>query len=853
MVISPVWVICALEDAEFSKLKSKLERQFQTITCNELGNDYQYYTWWVITNIPTNTNKFLSDNIDDQGHPTGMSAFKAPSATFDTHKFTVIYYGNTETFLNLFNVAKELQKSNDNSEILKGAHITQYGLCVVTGGNPLPKGLKGRITKLQAEKKPAFDKLLFQGDINQNEGNRLGYDALLEEEKHDLSVQIISHLALVRDSVANIERESKIMIVGGYSLTYEKELEKNAHALSITQSIIEKSCKEESDERWYCDRDAIMSTDIKNTRTWKGVYNDLSSGFEDEELKDIYPESEDDISPWTLFSKYMIPLYFGKYIHSFVKILHRNVNDFSTKSYIRYNVTLENNFYKITGADLPRKEIRDELMSVWKKDNVDGALGVKQCILLLKKVKSFYEDQKTAIENMKNGKAPDKKNMNFPGPYDFPMKKLGKFRSSFEKYWSKKRPTDKKKIASDTYGSNLLEKLTKVLKYHPIPLSLIARSILAGLFLPFAIYIILRIIPDVILNTQPLEEGTGKTILFCSTFAICILWGIFKYSKLILDKIKSLACDYIGWFIYKTQKLMFEDTLDRANIYYEKCLGICAIYEQYLKDFCNAEAVFRKNAEDGFEQTMFQSDITKTFRGFKSKKSSLALEDYLILQDNIIESKATITKQIDLRLKEESIKIDNKNMDTMNQLYADLTRTIINFDPKKTLFTLLEKVLFPESVPSKEEEKKEFWKQRKEQIIQSMMAHIMSQIEFYVRDNKVSNISDIAFTSTALLMGNPRNFNFRGPVGIIRNGVNDIYTNTLITSRLQPSVQHNVVPCPPIYISILFPVHNKFSVSYWKECFFNNLFDTQIHPTQGSIGIASMLSAVPLESANVLK
>ena len=213
MVISPVWVICALEDAEFSKLKSKLERQFRTITCNELGNDYQYYTWWVITNIPTNTNKFLSDNIDDQGHPTGMSAYKAPSATFDTHKFTVIYYGNTETFPNLFNVAKELQKSNDNSEILKGAHITQYGLCVVTGGTPLPKRLKGRITKLQAEKKPAFDKLLFQGDINQNEGNRLGYDALLEEEKHDLSVQIISHLALVRDSVANIERESRIMIV----------------------------------------------------------------------------------------------------------------------------------------------------------------------------------------------------------------------------------------------------------------------------------------------------------------------------------------------------------------------------------------------------------------------------------------------------------------------------------------------------------------------------------------------------------------------------------------------------------------------------------------------------------------
>lgn len=864
MTISPVWVICALEDEEFKQLEAKLQRQFKAISNNEVGADFDEASkrWWKITNIGESTKKILDDNVDEKGHPEDVPAFDAIT-TFDLYKFTVVYLASADRFASLFTVAKELQKAHKNGKLLNGTQMLRYGLCVVSKGEPLSASLKTKIKAFIKEEEPAFDKLLFQGDLNKGASNRLGYDALLEKGTtsyprhniHDLSVQIISHLALSRDMVSSIQPEYRLQTIGAFSLTFEKLVEKANHASKIMKPLFERFCTEKEDERWLYEPDATMTTDIKDARSWEGVCSSLSSGFKDDEIGDIYPHGEDDLSPWTLVSRYLIPLYFKRYIRSFVKILHRNVEEVTTNSFVRYGLTLENNYARLNKAHAPENEIRDELMSVWDRENIDGAIGLQQCDLLLDKTREFYNDQKEAINRMQEGEAPDKKHMNFPTPDDYPMKKLGKLRKSFEKYWKEGQTGVKREdISSDSYGNNLLEKLIKVLKYHPIPLSLLARSILTGLFLPFAVYIVLRIISPNVIDAEFLLKGTGVWILFGGIFTLSILWGLFKYWKLILGKIKSLAYDYIGWVIYKTQKLMFEETLQKADKYYETCLSVCDQYKKNIKSFVEANAPLEKDDREGYEQTMFQCDITKTFKlSVDNDVENNDIDDPKVVREGSVVPKIIITYRHDFRDKKQVKAIFYENEEEMNQLYVDLTRSIINFDTNKDLYNVLKEGLFPIAldaehavIPEKEEERQKYWNKVKAGVKDLMLEKITDSIELYVgkgiNANRVaSSIADIAFGNSSVIAGSNQvnHYNFTGPVTEMQGVNGDIYTNTLITSRLQPSAQ--VETASSSHISIICPVFNDYGLAEWSDCFFKNMvYQTTI--TQGAIGVANILS-----------
>ena len=81
--ISPVWVVCALEDDEFSEFEKKLKRQFKAISTNEMERfDESTHKWWKITNVSP-ANETLTDDIDQQGHPCDVPAFDAPTGLFD--------------------------------------------------------------------------------------------------------------------------------------------------------------------------------------------------------------------------------------------------------------------------------------------------------------------------------------------------------------------------------------------------------------------------------------------------------------------------------------------------------------------------------------------------------------------------------------------------------------------------------------------------------------------------------------------------------------------------------------------------------------------------------------------------
>lgn len=869
MTVSPVWVICALEDEEFRQFEAKLQRQFKAISYNEVAADFNEASkrWWKITNIGENTKKFLNDNVDEQGRPKDIPAFGAIT-TFDLYKFTVVYLGSSDTFASLFPIAKELQKAHKNGKLLNGAQMLRYGLCVVSKGEPLPTNLKTKIKAFVKEEDAALDKLLFQGDLNKGAGNRLGYDALLEDEKttsyarhniHDLSVQIISHLALSRDKISDIHPEFRLQTAGAFSLVFEKEAEKANHAFKIMKPLFNRFCTEKEDERWLYEQDVAMTTEIKDARSWEGVYSALSSGFQDEEIQDVIPQGEDGPSPWTLVSKYMIPLYFKKYIRGFVKELHKNVEQVITNSFISYGLTLDNNYARLTNAHAPENEIREELMSIWDRENVDGAIGLQQCELLLDKTIQFYEEQKKAVNRMQNGEAPDKKHMNFPTPNNYPMKKLGKFQDAFENYWRiAKNVEDRKRISADSYGNNLLEKLIKVLKYHPIPLSLFVRSFLTGLLLPFAVFIVLRLIPDVVIDTHILEEGVGKWILGGGIFAVCILWGLFKYGKLVLGKIKSLAYDYIGWFIYKTQKLMFEETLQKAAKYYELCLNVCNQYKKNIQSFVVAKTPSEETDRDGYEQTMFQCDITKTFKFPLNGGANENIVEPKVVKEGSVVPKVCVVYRQDFHDKKEVKTIVYEKEDEMDQLYVDLTRSIINFDPNKVLYNALKEGLFPIDldsdhtvIPEKEEEKKEYWEKMKKNVKTMMTEEIAENIELFVgrginANRAVSNIADIAFGNSSITPGTYQvnHFNFTGPVTRMQDVTGDIYTNTLITSRLQPSAQVTTTSSP--YISIICPPNTDYGLKEWCLCFFKDM-EYQTTVKQDSVGLTNILGIIAFD------
>lgn len=865
MTVSPVWVICALEDEDFKQFEAKLQRQFNAISYNEVATDFNEISskWWKITNVYKSTKKILDGNIDVQGHPTDIPAFGVPT-TFNLYKFTVIFVASSDAFITLFPIAKELQQAHRSGKLLNGTQLIRYGLCMVSKGEPLPSNLKTKIKAFVKDGEPVLDKLLFQGELNKGASNRLGYDALLEDDKkntsprhniHDLSVQIISHLAMSCDKVSDIHPEFRLQTVGVFSLTFEKVSEKASHASKIMKNLFAQFCTEKKDERWFYEQDIAISADIKDAMSWESIYFALSSGFRYDEIKDIYPQRKDGPSPWTLVSKYMIPLYFKKYIRGFVKKLHTNVEQFATNSYVSYSLTLDSNYSRLTKAHTLENEIRNGLVSIWDKENIDGAIGLQQCDLLLDKTIQFYEDQKRAINMMQKGEAPDKKHMNFPGPNDFPMKTLGKYQLFFEKYWKKKDSKERKIISADSYGNNILNRLTKVLKFHPIPLSLISRSILTGLFLPFALFIILRVIPNIIIKTPFFEAGVGKMILFGGIFILCILWGVFKYGKLILDKIQSLAYDYIGWFIYKTQKLMFDETLQKANQYYKLCLEVCNQYKENIRFFANANAPSEETKRDGYEQTMFQCDITKTFRfplNDGTNKNNI-IEPKVVREGSVV-PKISIVYRQDFCDKKEIKTIAYEKEEEMNQLYVDLTRSIVNYDITKDLQKILKEGLFPiaseseHTVILEKEDRKEYWNKVKTKINVLMTEKIIESIELFVgrginANRVVSNISDIAFGSSSVISGTNQinHFNFSGPVTEMKDITGDIYTDTLICSRLQPSAQ--VTTTSSSYISIVCPSSTDYGLKEWRLCFFKDM-QYQTTATQDAVCIANILSVI---------
>lgn len=855
MTLSPVWVICALDNndhnKEFDVFKHKLERQLKAVSYNEDVKNKEWPTWWKITNLEI-ARFSLKSEIDEACHPSGLDVFRAPAGNYDLSKLTIIYYAHANNFSSLLKTAKSITALQEKNQFMPGTQLYTYGLCVMDPGEDLPTNLVAQLKKLsdpgeeqEQGTKRCIRKILFQGNHNKT-GNYLGYDTLIDEKDKDdpchriqeLSVQIISHLALTKDQVVRMQSPYLFATAGGFSLTFEKEPQLKKNATTIADAIFVRFLTESSDQRWKCETEAEPSTEFKSRQGWNNTYRLLSNFQEKEKPENLRPK--ENMSPWTFYSKFFIPLYFKKHVHSFIQKLYKNVQEYITDSFIRFSSALENNFYELTQNHKPEMAVKDELMRIWSEKNVRGAVGVKQCDALLDETTTFFEKQGKIVKKLKKGETPDSNFPNFPEPYDYPLKNLGECRPFFEKYWREGKNPD---VHKDEYGNNLLKKLTKVLKYHPIPLSLITRSVLVGLFLPFAIYIILRFIPnDPILNTPFFESSPGMWVMLGTVFLASILWGLFKYSKLVLGKIKSLAHDYIGWCIYKTQYLLYMETLNKAEAYYKECVDICTTYKQNLTNFSSTQEgeLLNDPIDNKYPQTWFQTDIAGKH------------EEAPVIRDETVVPKIRVKKKNVSSYDIELTPIDCEKDKQMGELYPKVARTIINFDENLDVYKMLKQTLFPE-IPKKSDDSEEdngeetkdvenvkkYWAEQRKSIYEEIHQKIAEQLGLFIEQKEVKDIADVAFTSPKTLMTREKNNFYITDRENERTG-QYISVNELIAGRMRPSpITKGVEHCE--MVGILSPNNPDHPDSKWEESFFEGITYSNM---SNSVSITSMFIGI---------
>ena len=313
----------------------------------------------------------------------------------------------------------------------------------------------------------------------------------------------------------------------------------------------------------------------------------------------------------------------------------------------RYENHLENKYSLLTGDNKLDKAIEDELCSIWdkrKNEEADCAIGFQQFKSKLDEMLLFFTSQKNSIDDLKNQTAPDAKNSDFPRNEHYP---LGAFGDLYQKRCEEYIENGDEGQTGDA----ILQKLTRVLQFHPVPLSLLVRSILLGVLLPMCVLTILKIIPDNILNTALVESQPGSIYLVAGCFATCVLIAFLRYLFNVIDYIRVKIRDYIAWSLYKLQQKVYMMTLDKTADYFASAIKTCntineriAIFDKSGEEESEDRESEDKESEDKesedkesedtdyfkYHYNSFQLNVMRTYEGFKILKNDSIDHRYMV-------------------------------------------------------------------------------------------------------------------------------------------------------------------------------------------------------------------------------
>lgn len=768
--ISPVWIIDTLSKEEAARFDEKMSQQLLAFSQNEIGSsfDASKQRWWKIERA----NEFDLSMVDAQKHPNDIPAYSLTTNKLNETHLVVVVLGTLSQFDSANKIIADIKDAKSHAQFMLGTGITvnYYGLFSFENGQTYEARLEEEI------RNSAFDTVFLQGTNNNTEKNTNGYHILNKKEEDacnfwDLSVQIIHHIVLTKDRL-NYFNDAKLHVVGATSIIFEPEGEKRSRATKLTKAVVGKFKKEENGTRWHDKKKVALSDAFKDSHEWRNIYNELRGGYENLSTDGLHVPSK--VSPWRVISKILIKEYFKKYIKSVARLVHENVTGFSFITSERYKNHLDNKYSKLIGDNKHVQAIEEELCSVWdKKENEkkECAIGLQQFKSKLDDMRTFFEEQKKSIEGLKKQTAPDAKSAEFPRLYDYPLGGFGdKYQKRYEEYIQK---GDDGKT-----GDFRLKKLTRILQFHPVPLSLIVRSIILAILLPTCLLTLLRIIPDYLFNTAVVESTPGSYYLVAGCAVLCILIAVFQYLFSVVDNIRVKIRDYIAWSLYKLQLKAYGKTLDKALDYFKSVLNAIDRIEKQYNGLVESSMDIKETDWYKFNYNTFQLNITGSFEGYRILKSESVDYRYKV--------KASSTK--------DAISVETETDD----LHYQIIRDTLIFDDDKVLEKLKSLLFGFDAIADYGS------------FDVLVMEAIEKKLSVFVRNSEASNLSDVIFY-TGLDRANGNNNMAIHP----ENGYKDSVAKYV---RVMSYPSGNVVG-GYYYVSYVIPQSNDFHAKHWDGLF----------------------------------
>ena len=735
--LCPLWLITALDKESGDVFAKKMERQLMAFSKNEFGSafDATHERWWRIDNITDGSDL----KIDSEGYPADIPIYKKKGDTVNRARLNVVVFGPNQKFDKCIEVVKALKEKKARNEFMIGAAAIArfYGLLSFKKGDVIHSGLiellKGKKSKKKADDEFIsfpFDSLFLQGSCNRVAGNGddFSYPALVDEKidkknDWDLAVQLIFRLALSQGELSLINQK-RLNVVGAFTLNYEPEKEKNALAIQLSNAIVAKFSDNDSGEHWFDSDTADISKDFEKSFGWESIYGRLKLGYRNLDTDDLVPRSE--ISPWRLLLREIIPYYFKKYIRGLVRHVRENLDGFSYVTMRNYESHVNNQLEIISRDEERKTKIENELSSIWEKENIDNVtVGMKQFIERVDKMIEFFKLQKTKTNELANAKTADGKNHFFPKLEDYPLGDFGKYQDSYAKL-IRSNP-DRTAIGDmDPTGDGLLQRVMRTLSFHPVPLGLLVRSILAGLLLPMVLLVILRLIPDGVFNTGALENAPGCYWLSAGCFLACVCWAVMKYGFGVVGKVRNTLKDYVAWCLFKIQLSAYRLTLDKEEAFYQGCLDICTSIKTNAEAFSSKKVTLKEDETQGFEINMFQANIMKPFEGHPILKSGTLVP---VIKTVVNRHGVDYTEKEDILLRQK---------DGEDELHYGIFRNVIVMDAANGVLEGLKECLFDPSSLTDMENKKQL-------ICRQFAEKVAHNIEFHVGGREIQTLKDIVF------------------------------------------------------------------------------------------------------------
>ena len=625
--ISPVWILTSLTGEAFDMFKEAIDKQFRAFSETELNGfvDCATHQWW---SVETTDGGLDSKWSRDTGFPHGIPAYRLQQNQFNSQNHLVLYYAPLQDFLNQSFHVNRLK----NDAVFLGAQRTGtffYGLTSFRHDETVNADFCGLVRDIEflENQNQLFSSVTFLSDTNHEPGtNPNGYLGLNENDFLALVVNTIFTIAITKRELHQLcSAQNRLFNTAGvFSFTYELDALKKSKAYHLSEQLLDDFCNNERDADWYSQNDAKTHFDrssLKKNLDWRNIYHLLSQGFLEESLNGLYSQCE--ISPWRMLAYKLVPRYFRKYIRSILRKTHDNVHNFASLTAMRYESFAKNKRKLMLkgSADVEDKRqyaktaIAAYLSSVWDPSN-EGAKGVKQVLLLLKKTKEYLVDQKAEVSRVKAFKEPnDDKHKGFPKIDEYPLREIfKKGNERYKKFYEElvtngEPPAEHTEDADKSYEERLLTKLQKLLQWHAMPLNLFTKAALLSALVFVTVWAGISILQGTnMVHIFSLDTNQSLIVLGAVTALIVLTFAFVKYGLKTLRKIRLTLQKYIAWSYYRVQREVYGISLNEEDQYYDELIKECDRIQKQLEVFVASELKHKPSFEK-YQVSKFQRNI----------------------------------------------------------------------------------------------------------------------------------------------------------------------------------------------------------------------------------------------------